>query len=177
MAVQPAGRWQPLQRLLRRRTLHVAMMALKRVPLFQQRCHINTRALDTRRRAGLRQGRGRRRFRVGSLRRPHSNFDHLEWRAIRAARPVADTGIRASGGSHPQVGDFMLERTEVQRESVSGEFDRPISHPGQALACTIGKLRSDELRDRAKARLDGQFDIRQLHWTELGHGAYRRWVR
>ncbi len=76
----------------------------------------------------------------------------------------------------------MLERAEVERESVSGEIDRQISHPGHALACTIGKLRSDELRDRAKTRLDWQFDTRQLpldragSWGVLPLGALKRLV-
>ncbi len=71
----------------------------------------------------------------------------------------------------------MLERAEVERESVSGEIDRQISHPGHALACTIGKLRSDELRDRAKTRLDWRFDTRQFHCAALDRGAYCRWAR
>lgn len=59
--------------------------------------------------------------------------------------PGSDTGIRASGGSRPQLVDFTLERAEVKREPVSSEIDRQISHPGPALACTIGKLKFDEL--------------------------------
>ncbi|MFN9767106.1 MAG: DUF885 family protein, partial [Pseudomonadota bacterium] len=40
-----------------------------------------------------------------------------------------------------------------------------------ALAYTIGKLKIQELRERARARLGPRFDIRQFHNAVIDHGA------
>lgn len=57
----------------------------------------------------------------------------------------------------------MIERTGVDREFVESEIDRYTSEPGQALAYMIDKLKFDELRDRAKAKLGPRCDIRRFH--------------
>ncbi|MBX3638195.1 MAG: DUF885 domain-containing protein [Rubrivivax sp.] len=110
-------------------------------------------------------------FELGLYTDPYSRFGHLQWQAFRAARLVADTGIHALGWSRQQAVDFMVERTGVQREFVEGEIDRYTSQPGQALAYMIGKLKFDELRDRARAALGPRFDIRRFHNAVLDNGA------
>ncbi|MFN7410824.1 MAG: DUF885 domain-containing protein [Pseudomonadota bacterium] len=102
---------------------------------------------------------------------PYSRFGHLQWQAFRAARLVTDTGIHALGWGRQQAIDFMVERTGVEREFVESEVDRYTSTPGQALAYTIGKLKIQELRERARARLGPRFDIRQFHNAVIDHGA------
>jgi len=110
-------------------------------------------------------------FDLGLYTDPYSRYGHLQWQAFRAARLVVDTGIHALGWSRQQAIDFMVERTGVEREFVASEVDRYTSQPGQALAYMIGKLKFDELRDRAKARLGARFDIRKFHNAVLDHGA------
>lgn len=110
-------------------------------------------------------------FELGLYTEPTSRYGHLQWQAFRAARLVVDTGIHALGWSRQQAIDFMVERTGVERECVASEVDRYTSQPGQALAYMIGKLKFDELRDRAKARLGARFDIRKFHNAVLDHGA------
>ncbi len=110
-------------------------------------------------------------FELGLYTDPNSRYGHLQWQAFRAARLVADTGVHALGWSRQQAIDFMVERTGVEREFVTGEVDRYVSQPGQALAYMIGKLKFDELRDRAKARLGARFDIRTFHNAVLDNGA------
>lgn len=110
-------------------------------------------------------------FELGLYTDPYSRFGHLQWQAFRAARLVADTGIHALGWGRQQAVDFMVERTGVQREFVEGEIDRYTSQPGQALAYMIGKLKFDELRDRARAALGPNFDIRRFHNAVLDNGA------
>jgi uncharacterized protein (DUF885 family) len=110
-------------------------------------------------------------FELGLYTEPTSRYGHLQWQAFRAARLVVDTGIHALGWSRQQAIDFMVERTGVEREFVAGEVDRYTSQPGQALAYMIGKLKFDELRDRAKAKLGARFDIRRFHNAVLDHGA------
>jgi uncharacterized protein (DUF885 family) len=110
-------------------------------------------------------------FELGLYTDPYSRFGHLQWQAFRAARLVADTGVHALGWTRQQAIDFMVERTGVEREFVESEVDRYTSQPGQALAYMIGKLKFDELRDRAKARLGTRFDIRKFHNAVLDNGA------
>ncbi len=110
-------------------------------------------------------------FELGLYTDPYSRFGHLQWQAFRAARLVVDTGYHALGWSRQRSIDFMAERTGVNREFVSSEIDRYTSQPGQALAYMIGKLKFDELRDRARARLGARFDIRRFHNAVLDQGA------
>lgn len=110
-------------------------------------------------------------FDLGLYTDPYARFGHLQWQAFRAARLVADTGIHALGWSRQRAIDFMVERTGVDRGFVSAEIDRYTSQPGQALAYMIGKLKIDELRDRAKAKLGARFDIRRFHNAVLDNGA------
>ncbi len=110
-------------------------------------------------------------FELGLYTDPHSRFGHLQWQAFRAARLVVDTGYHALGWSRQRCIDFMVERTGVERDFVSAEVDRYTSQPAQALSYMIGKLKFDELRDRAKARLGARFDIRTFHNAVLDHGA------
>jgi len=110
-------------------------------------------------------------FDLGLYADPYSRYGHLQWQAFRAARLVADTGVHSLGWTRQQAIDFMAERTGVDREFVTGEVDRYTSDPGQALAYMIGKLKFDELRDRAKAKLGARFDIRSFHNAVLDNGA------
>ena len=110
-------------------------------------------------------------FELGLYTDPYSRYGHLQWQAFRAARLMADTGVHSMGWTRQQTIDFMTERTGVEREFVTSEVDRYTSDPGQALAYMIGKLKFDELRDRAKAKLGARFDIRTFHNAVLDNGA------
>ena len=110
-------------------------------------------------------------FELGLYTDPYSRYGHLQWQAFRAARLVADTGVHSLGWSRAEAIDFMVDRTGVEREFVTGEVDRYTSDPGQALAYMIGKLKFDELRDRAKQKLGARFDIRSFHNAVLDNGA------
>jgi uncharacterized protein (DUF885 family) len=110
-------------------------------------------------------------FELGLYTDPYSRYGHLQWQAFRAARLVVDTGLHALGWSRQQAIDFMTERTGVNQAFVESEVDRYLSQPGQALAYMIGKLKIDELRDRARVRLGDRFDIRRFHNAVLDQGA------
>ena len=109
-------------------------------------------------------------FELGLYTDPYSRYGHLQWQAFRAARLVVDTGIHALGWSRQQAIDFMVENTGVERGFVESEVDRYTSMPGQALAYMLGKLKIDELRDRARARLGSRFDIRAFHNAVIDQG-------
>jgi uncharacterized protein (DUF885 family) len=108
---------------------------------------------------------------IGLYDDPHALFGHLQWQAFRAARLVVDTGIHRMGWTRQQAIDFMVERTGFERGFVTAEVDRYTSVPGQALGYMIGKLKIDELRDRAKARLGQRFDLRRFHNAVIDQGA------
>ena len=108
---------------------------------------------------------------IGIYDDPYSLFGHLQWQAFRAARLVVDTGIHRLGWTRQQAIDFMVERTGFGSGFVTAEVDRYTSVPGQALGYMIGKLKIDELRDRAKARLGERFDLRRFHNAVIDQGA------
>jgi uncharacterized protein (DUF885 family) len=108
---------------------------------------------------------------IGLYDDPYSRFGHLQKQAFRAARLVVDTGIHALGWSRQQAIDFMVAQTGVDRPYVTSEVDRYTSTPGQALAYMVGKLKIDELRDRARTRLGARFDLRSFHNAVIDNGA------
>lgn len=110
-------------------------------------------------------------FDLGLYQDPYSRFGHQQWQLFRAARLVVDTGIHALGWSRQQAIDYVVDTAGEDRDLVEAEVDRYISWPGQALAYTTGKLKIDELRDRARAALGERFDIRRFHNVVLDQGA------
>ena len=108
---------------------------------------------------------------IGIYDDPYSLFGHLQWQAFRAARLVVDTGIHRLGWTRQRAIDFMVERTGFERGFVAAEVDRYTSIPGQALGYMIGKLKIDELRERAQARLGERFDLRRFHNAVIDQGA------
>lgn len=110
-------------------------------------------------------------FQLGLFQDPYSRYGHLMWQAFRAARLVVDTGMHALGWSRQRCIDFMVERTGVGRAFVTAEIDRYSSMPGQALGYMVGRMKIEQLRDRAQARLGPRFDLRRFHNAVLDQGA------
>lgn len=102
---------------------------------------------------------------------PASRYGHLQSLMFRAMRLVVDTGLHAKGWSREQAIDAMVAETGDDRDGIAAEVDRYLSWPGQALGYMIGKLKIDELRDRARQRLGPRFDIRRFHSVVLDNGA------
>ncbi len=110
-------------------------------------------------------------FELGLYADAPSRFGHLQSQALRAARLVVDTGLHAFGWSRQRCIDFMVDATGMDRDFLAGEIDRYSSWPGQALGYMIGRLKIEELRDRAQAKLEDRFDIRRFHNAVIDHGA------
>ncbi|QUH00362.1 DUF885 domain-containing protein [Saccharopolyspora erythraea] len=91
--------------------------------------------------------------------------------ALRAARLVVDTGLHEFGWSRRQAVEHMLEHTTLTPLEVEDEVDRYIVLPGQPLSYMTGRLEIERIRDEARRRLGGRFDIRAFHDAVLGHGA------
>ncbi len=95
----------------------------------------------------------------------------LSFDSWRACRLVVDTGMHAMGWTRSQAIDFMLENSALAKNNIVNEVDRYIARPAQALAYKTGQLEMMRLRQEAKARLGGRFDIRRFHDELLGNGA------
>jgi uncharacterized protein (DUF885 family) len=108
---------------------------------------------------------------IGLYDDPYALFGHLQWQALRAARLVVDTGIHAMGWTRQRAIDFTLERTGMDETFVGAEIDRYMSWPGQALGYMIGRMKIEELRDRARSKLGAKFDLRKFHNAVLDNGS------
>jgi uncharacterized protein (DUF885 family) len=95
----------------------------------------------------------------------------LSFDGWRACRLVLDTGLHALGWTRQQAIDFMAAHTALSQNNIENEVDRYIVWPGQALAYKLGQLEILRLREEARARLGGAFDIRAFHDAVLGNGA------
>jgi uncharacterized protein (DUF885 family) len=97
-------------------------------------------------------------------------FGMLSFDSWRACRLVVDTGLHQLGWSRDQAIDYMLANSALTRTNIENEVDRYVANPGQALAYMVGRLELVRLRERAKARLGGRFDLRAYHDLVLGTG-------
>ncbi len=107
---------------------------------------------------------------MGIYTTPYEHFGKLTYEMWRACRLVVDTGIHAKGWTREQVVDFMSSNTALSLHEINTETDRYISWPGQALSYKIGELKIRELRKRAEAELEADFDIREFHEIILEQG-------
>ena len=90
---------------------------------------------------------------------------------FRAARLVVDTGIHSKKWDREQAVQYYLDNIPNPEGDVRAEIDRYIVWPGQATAYMIGKLKIEELRSKAEAKLGETFDIRQFHDTLIANGS------
>ena len=102
---------------------------------------------------------------------PYQRFGGLNADMYRAMRLVVDTGIHAKGWTREQAIAYMLENGGLSEAQVTGEVERYIANPGQALAYKIGQLKILELRGRAEQALGDRFDLREFHAQVLNTGA------
>jgi uncharacterized protein (DUF885 family) len=91
--------------------------------------------------------------------------------SMRACRLVVDTGIHALGWSRRRAIDYMLANSPMTETQVTGEIDRYIGHPGQALGYMMGRLEIERMRADAETKLGESFDIKAFHDTVLSTGA------
>ena len=95
----------------------------------------------------------------------------LSYDSWRACRLVVDTGMHALQWTRAQAIDFMINNTALAENNIVNEVDRYITWPGQALAYKTGQLEMMQLRNEAKAKLGGRFDIKDFHDVLLDNGA------
>ena len=89
----------------------------------------------------------------------------------RTARLVVDTGMHAFGWSRDRAVDYLRENTTRPMVEITGDVDRFVAAPGQALAYTVGRLEIERIRASAERDLGACFDLRAFHDVVLGSGA------
>lgn len=107
---------------------------------------------------------------VGFYADPYSDYGRLQNEMWRAVRLVVDTGVHSKRWTREQMVEYFREHTVLDERIIQTEVDRYIAWPGQALAYKIGQMKILELRDRARAALGQNFDIRAFHDAVLDSG-------
>ncbi|GAB2760485.1 DUF885 domain-containing protein [Salinimicrobium soli] len=107
---------------------------------------------------------------LGLFTDPYQYFGMLGAEMHRAVRLVVDTGLHSKGWTREQAIQYSLENEAEPEASVISEIERYMANPGQALSYKIGQLKIMELRDKAKAELGDEFDIRKYHNQVLETG-------
>jgi uncharacterized protein (DUF885 family) len=93
---------------------------------------------------------------------PVGRLGYLQSIAFRACRLVVDTGLHAKRWTRQQGVDFFVTMNGSNPLEVASEVDRYCAWPGQACGYKVGHNEINRLRDKAKAELDGKFDLRQF---------------
>ena len=101
---------------------------------------------------------------------PYDNLGRLRDEMMRAVRLVVDTGIHSKRWSREQAIDYMMSKTGMVEGDVVAEIERYFVLPGQACSYKVGMIKILELRERAKAQLGDDFDIRKFHNIVLSGG-------
>jgi uncharacterized protein (DUF885 family) len=107
---------------------------------------------------------------IGLYQDPYNDYGRLENEMWRAIRLVIDTGVHEKHWSREQMVDFFHRYTAMDEPNVQSEVDRYIAWPGQALAYKLGQLEILLLRDEARQKLGGKFDLRAFHDEVVGSG-------
>ena len=102
---------------------------------------------------------------------PWQEFGRLSMELMRAGRLVTDTGVHALRWSREKAVTWLDENTPSNHADNVTAVQRYIVTPGQACAYEMGKLKLVELRDRARTKLGGGFDLRRFNDRVLGSGA------
>ena len=108
---------------------------------------------------------------VGRYQDPYSDYGRLENEMWRAIRLVVDTGVHEKHWSREQMVDYFHRYTAMDEPNIQSEVDRYIAWPGQALAYKLGQVEILKLREEARQKLGGKFDIRAFHDELLVNGA------
>jgi uncharacterized protein (DUF885 family) len=105
----------------------------------------------------------------------------LDAHALRASRVVVDIGVHCGLRAPDEVGGgvwdaekawtFLRRHTRVSDPVLRFELDRYLGWPGQAISYKVGERAWLDLRERARARDGGAFDLRAFHRRALDLGS------
>lgn len=107
---------------------------------------------------------------MGQYKDPYSDFGRLQLELHRAIRLVVDSGLHHKRWTREQAIKYVEENSADAKGGIVKAIERYIVFPGQATAYMVGKLKIEELRERARAQLGDRFDIRGFHDAVLLSG-------
>jgi uncharacterized protein (DUF885 family) len=96
---------------------------------------------------------------------PVGKLGYLQAIAFRACRLVVDTGIHTKRWTREQGVNFFVERNGSNPIEVASEVDRYCSWPGQACGYKVGHSEINRQRERAKAALGANYDLKAFDDT------------
>jgi uncharacterized protein (DUF885 family) len=99
---------------------------------------------------------------------PYRDFGRLQLELHRAMRLVVDSGIHHKRWSREQAIKYIKDNSADK--GIEKAIERYIVYPGQATAYMVGKLKIEELRERARTALGDRFDIKGFHDAVLLSG-------
>jgi uncharacterized protein (DUF885 family) len=102
---------------------------------------------------------------------PFGDLGRLQAEMFRAVRLVVDTGLHAKGWTREQAIEYMVGTAGMGEDEVVSEVERYMALPGQATAYKVGQLKILELRERARAALGPNFNLKDFHTVVLESGA------
>ena len=95
----------------------------------------------------------------------------LQASLFRACRLVVDTGLHSRGWSREQAIAYLVDNAGSTPDDARREIERYCCWPGQACGYKVGHLELLRLRESAKTRLGGRFNLRAFHDEVLGYGS------
>ena len=107
---------------------------------------------------------------IGLYQNPYSDFGRLAMELWRACRLVVDTGIHAKKWTREEAIDYLKINTPNPESDIVKAIERYSVMPSQATAYKVGMIKIVALREKARASLQDQFDIREFHDLILRQG-------
>lgn len=98
-----------------------------------------------------------------------SQFEALQMHC--AVALVVDTGLHAMGWTRAQALDYIHAQLTIDDNRALTLLDGFAAMPAEALACGVGELKIQALRNRSQQVLGSRFDIREFHMQLLKDGA------
>jgi uncharacterized protein (DUF885 family) len=108
---------------------------------------------------------------LGLYHDPESKFGSLLAQLRCALGLVMDTGLHAEGWTRQQAQDYLQAQAPLDEAAAVQAVDRAIALPAEALACTVGFLKVQELRALAQRTQGSGFDLRAFHTQVIKDGA------
>ncbi|MDB5697224.1 MAG: hypothetical protein JWN69_28, partial [Alphaproteobacteria bacterium] len=107
---------------------------------------------------------------MGQYKDPYRDFRRVQLELHRAIRLVVDSGLHHGRWTREQAIKYVEDNSADAPGGIVKAIERYIVYPGQATAYMVGKLKIEQLRDRAKAALGDRFDIKGFHDVVLLSG-------
>jgi uncharacterized protein (DUF885 family) len=100
---------------------------------------------------------------MGQYTDPYRDFGRLQLELHRAIRLVVDSGLHHKRWTRVQAIKYVEDNSADAKGGIVKAIERYIVYPGQATAYMVGKLKIEELRERARTALGPRFDIKGFH--------------